>query len=98
MYKAESTICASHLKLQTSYSIFANKKKFKNEYICSFSGTLIDCTTRQNCDLLTYIFISRGFKLMGADLDSDLGHLVNSIHADSPLVVQNAKFCKNSLK
>jgi hypothetical protein len=45
VYKAESKICTSHPKMKTGYGIFANKKVFKNEYICSFSGTLIDCTT-----------------------------------------------------
>ena len=100
VYKAKSRIVSNNPQLNAGDGVFAKVKIFKGQYICSYSGELVDYAATKYCDP-TYIFsweLGIGYKLIGDNKDGDLGHLCNSIHPDSPSVRRNAKFDNKSLK
>jgi len=99
--KSESAITPCNDRFKVGYGIFSKVPIIlKNEYVCSFSGMLVDCAEAKYMDP-TYIFcweLGKGFKLIADDIDGDIGHFANSVHLNSPDVEQNAKFDKNALK
>jgi hypothetical protein len=94
--------CASGTKIRISISkipkagkgLFANCDLAKGEHICFYSGRLVDVVDAAYEDP-TYLVSfenGRGFKLVGDDLEGDVGHFANSVHPLNKKVKQNAKF------
>jgi hypothetical protein len=100
VYKAKSQIVSCNELLESGFGIFAKVNIAKNQYICSFSGYLVDYAETKYHDP-TYIFswqLGRGFKLISDDLDGHLGHFANSVHPNNPSIKRNAKIDKKNLK
>lgn len=74
--------------------LFALKSFHKGEFICYYSGKLIDWIEAQYMDptyLVNFEF-GKGFRLHGDCETNDFGHLVNSTHISCPHVQSNARF------
>jgi hypothetical protein len=100
VYKAKSEIVSCDKSIESGFGLFAKAYIAKDQYICSFSGSLVDCSETKYQDP-TYIFswqLGRGFKLISDDLDGHLGHFANSVHPDNSTLKRNAKIDKNNLR
>jgi SET domain-containing protein len=74
--------------------LFAKETIPKGELICTYGGTFIDNADAHYTDptYLVNFENGRGYKLIGDNLDGDLGHYANAVHPDHPEVTQNARF------
>ena len=69
--KSESAVRHCNDRFKVGYGIFSKVPIIlKNEYVCSFSGMLVDCAEAKYMDP-TYIFcweLGKGFKLIADDI------------------------------
>ena len=74
--------------------LFAKETIRKGELICTYGGRFIDNADAHYTDptYLVNFENGRGYKLIGDNLDGDLGHYANAVHPDHPDITQNARF------
>lgn len=90
----EKVFCDSSKIEGAGRGLFAKQAIKKGEVVCTYGGQLVDGADAAYMDP-TFIVSwqpGKGFKLLGDDIDGDLGHFANSIHPDNQNIVQNAKF------
>ena len=91
-----SKVFVSKSKIKNGgFGLFAKCYIEKREKICTYGGRLVEEAEAKYIDP-TYIVgfeNGHGCKLVGDDLDGDLGHRANSVHPEDPSIMQNARFC-----
>ena len=74
--------------------LFANVSIKKGDLICTYGGKLIDNAEAmyQNPTYTAAFENGKGYKLIGDNIDGDMGHYANSVHPLSDKIIQNARF------
>ena len=79
--------------VNAGFGLFAKKRFKQNDFICYYSGTLVDYNEAiyLNPTYIVSFELGRGLKLVGDSLQH-LGLYANSVRSDCAEAVQNARF------